>query len=48
VVLREYVESAEAVEALERSGAAVVASFALFGGVLTGKYDDPAGPRSDA
>jgi aryl-alcohol dehydrogenase-like predicted oxidoreductase len=44
VVLREYVESAEAVEALERSGAAVVASFALFGGVLTGKYDDPAAP----
>jgi aryl-alcohol dehydrogenase-like predicted oxidoreductase len=42
VVLREYVESQPVVDALDRSGAGVVASFVLAGGVLSGKYDDPA------
>ena len=44
--LRDYVESPEAVAALDASGAAVVASFVLHGGVLTGKYADrPAAGR---
>jgi aryl-alcohol dehydrogenase-like predicted oxidoreductase len=38
LTLREHVEGAAEVEALDSSGAAVVASFVLFGGVLTGKY----------
>jgi aryl-alcohol dehydrogenase-like predicted oxidoreductase len=42
VVLREYVESEPACEALDRSGAGVIASFVLAGGVLSGKYDEPA------
>jgi L-glyceraldehyde 3-phosphate reductase len=42
VGVRSYVESVPAGDALERSGAGVVASFVLAGGVLTGKYDDPA------
>ena len=42
VALREYVESQPVVDALDRSGAGVVASFVLAGGVLSGKYDDPA------
>ena len=36
--VRDYVESPAAVQALDHSGAAVVASFVLHGGVLTGKY----------
>jgi len=36
--LREHVESPAAVQALGTSGAAVVASFVLHGGALTGKY----------
>jgi aryl-alcohol dehydrogenase-like predicted oxidoreductase len=36
---REWVESAEMGAALEASGAGVVASFVMAGGVLTGKYD---------
>jgi aryl-alcohol dehydrogenase-like predicted oxidoreductase len=36
--VRDYVESPAAVQALGHSGAAVVASFVLHGGVLTGKY----------
>ena len=42
VVLRQYVESRPAREALDLSGAGVVASFVLAGGVLSGKYDDRA------
>jgi aryl-alcohol dehydrogenase-like predicted oxidoreductase len=42
VALREYVESQPVVDALERSGASVVASSVLASGVLSGKYDDPA------
>jgi aryl-alcohol dehydrogenase-like predicted oxidoreductase len=38
LTLRSYVEDSSAVDALEVSGAAVVASFVLFGGALTGKY----------
>jgi aryl-alcohol dehydrogenase-like predicted oxidoreductase len=36
--VRDYVESPAALQALDSSGAAVVASFVLHGGVLTGKY----------
>ncbi|MBV9810414.1 MAG: aldo/keto reductase [Solirubrobacterales bacterium] len=36
---RDWVESAEMTTALEASGAGVVASFVMAGGVLTGKYD---------
>jgi aryl-alcohol dehydrogenase-like predicted oxidoreductase len=39
LVAREWVEGAEMTAALERSGAGVVASFVMAGGVLTGKYD---------
>jgi aryl-alcohol dehydrogenase-like predicted oxidoreductase len=39
VVAREWVESAEMNVALAASGAGVVASFVMAGGVLTGKYD---------
>jgi aryl-alcohol dehydrogenase-like predicted oxidoreductase len=42
VGVRSYVESGPAGEALDRSGAGVVASFVLAGGVLSGKYDGPA------
>jgi L-glyceraldehyde 3-phosphate reductase len=38
LTMREPVESGPATDALEASGAAVVASFALSGGILTGKY----------
>jgi aryl-alcohol dehydrogenase-like predicted oxidoreductase len=38
LTLREHVEGRAATDALEASGAAVVASFVLYGGVLTGKY----------
>jgi aryl-alcohol dehydrogenase-like predicted oxidoreductase len=41
LALREYIESQPAGEALDRSGAGVVASFVLAGGVLSGKYDYP-------
>src|SRR5262249_17769803 len=40
VTMREPVENEPAVGALRASGAAVVASFALAGGILTGKYGD--------
>ncbi len=40
LVRREWVESDEMSAALEASGAGVVASFVMAGGVLTGKYDD--------
>lgn len=36
--MREHVESARTVQALDASGAGVVASFVLGGGTLTGKY----------
>jgi aryl-alcohol dehydrogenase-like predicted oxidoreductase len=39
LVAREWVESAEMGVALAASGAGVVASFVMAGGVLTGKYD---------
>ncbi|MGB0097475.1 MAG: aldo/keto reductase [Solirubrobacteraceae bacterium] len=39
VVQREWVESAEMTLALKASGASVIASFVMAGGVLTGKYD---------
>jgi aryl-alcohol dehydrogenase-like predicted oxidoreductase len=42
--LREYVEDLRAVDALEVSGAGVVASYVLHGGVLTGKYSGKAEP----
>ena len=38
VTMREPVESRPAVDALDASGASVVASFVLSGGILTGKY----------
>ena len=37
LTLRDHVEGAAAMQALTASGAAVVASFVLFCGVLTGK-----------
>ena len=40
LALRTHVEPPEAVEALDASGAAVVASYVLHGGVLTGKYSN--------
>jgi L-glyceraldehyde 3-phosphate reductase len=40
LTVREHVEGQAAVDALESSGAAVVASFVLSGGILTGKYTD--------
>jgi aryl-alcohol dehydrogenase-like predicted oxidoreductase len=43
LALRAHVEGLDAVQALDASGAAVVASFVLHGGVLTGKYADGAG-----
>jgi aryl-alcohol dehydrogenase-like predicted oxidoreductase len=39
LVQRDWVESPEMTQALEASGAGVVASFVMAGGVLTGKYD---------
>jgi aryl-alcohol dehydrogenase-like predicted oxidoreductase len=39
LIQRDWVESPEMGEALEATGASVVASFSLMGGVLTGKYD---------
>jgi aryl-alcohol dehydrogenase-like predicted oxidoreductase len=39
LVQRDWVEGPEMMAALEASGAGVVASFVLAGGVLTGKYD---------
>ena len=46
LVRRDWVESAEMSAALEASGAGLVASFVMAGGVLTGKYDaGGAGPR---
>lgn len=42
LVHREFVESQPAIDALERSGSGVVASYVLAGGVLSGKYDDRA------
>ena len=47
VVAREWVESPEMATALEASGAGVVASFVMAGGVLTGKYDAGGGGRAD-
>ena len=47
LVQRNPVESADMIAALASGGASVVASFALAGGVLTGKYDDdPAAGRA--
>ena len=40
LTVREHVEGPAAVDGLESSGAAVVASFVLSGGILTGKYTD--------
>jgi aryl-alcohol dehydrogenase-like predicted oxidoreductase len=40
LVRRSHVESADAAAALDASGASVVASYVLHGGVLTGKYAD--------
>ena len=47
LVAREFVESIEMRAALEASGAGVVASFVMAGGVLTGKYDDGGSGRAD-
>ena len=38
--MRDAVEGSAAVNALDASGASVVASFVLSGGILTGKYGD--------
>ena len=40
LTVREHVEGPAAVDALDSSGAAVVASFVLSGGILSGKYAD--------
>jgi aryl-alcohol dehydrogenase-like predicted oxidoreductase len=47
LVAREPVESIEMRAALEASGAGVVASFVMAGGVLTGKYDAGGSGRAD-
>jgi L-glyceraldehyde 3-phosphate reductase len=44
---RDWVESAEMTAALEASGAGLVASFVIAGGVLTGKYDAGGSGRAD-
>ena len=46
LVQRDWVESAEMGEALAASGAGVVASYSMLGGVLTGKYDSGGRGRS--
>jgi aryl-alcohol dehydrogenase-like predicted oxidoreductase len=46
LVAREWVESVEMRAALEASGAGVIASFVMAGGVLTGKYDAGASGRA--
>jgi aryl-alcohol dehydrogenase-like predicted oxidoreductase len=48
LVAREFVESIEMRAALEASGADVVASFVMAGGILTGKYDAGGSGRADA
>ncbi len=48
LVAREFVESIEMRAALEASGAGVVASFVMAGGVLTGKYDAGGAGRAGA
>jgi L-glyceraldehyde 3-phosphate reductase len=48
VVQRDWVQSAEMTDALRASGARVVASFVMAGGVLTGKYDAGGAGRADA
>ncbi len=45
LVKTDWVESTEMTTALEASGAGVVASYSLLGGVLTGKYDAGEGGR---
>ena len=47
LVARQWVEGPEMAGALRASGAGVVASFVLAGGVLTGKYDDGGAGRAD-
>jgi aryl-alcohol dehydrogenase-like predicted oxidoreductase len=44
LLVREHVESAAMGEALDASGAAVVASYVLYGGALSGKYSDRSTP----
>jgi L-glyceraldehyde 3-phosphate reductase len=44
LTLREHVEGAAMREALDASGAAVVASYVLHGGALSGKYTDRSAP----
>jgi aryl-alcohol dehydrogenase-like predicted oxidoreductase len=44
LTLREHVEGAAMREALDASGAAVVASYVLYGGALSGKYADRSAP----
>jgi L-glyceraldehyde 3-phosphate reductase len=46
LVRRDWVESAEMAAAVDASGAGVVASFAMAGGVLTGKYESGAAGRA--
>ncbi len=48
LVNRDWVESPEMTAALESSGAGVVASFVMAGGVLTGKYDAGRSGRATA
>ena len=48
LVQRDWLESPEMTAALDASGAGVVASFALAGGVLTGKYDAGQTGRADS
>ncbi len=47
LVRRDWVESGEMTAALEASGAGLVASYVMVGGVLTGKYDAGDGGRAD-
>jgi aryl-alcohol dehydrogenase-like predicted oxidoreductase len=48
VIRRDWVESPEMAAALEATGAGVVASYTLAGGILTGKYDDGGHGRAGA
>ena len=48
LVRRDWVESDEMTAALKASGAGLVASYAMAGGVLTGKYDEGGAGRASA
>jgi aryl-alcohol dehydrogenase-like predicted oxidoreductase len=48
LVQRDWVEASEMTDALDASGAGVVASFVMAGGILTGKYDVGQSGRASA